>query len=80
VSSTSDPVKQAARRLRNADPQAFADFIAAMEQWTADLLIAMTNAPDSHIFLAQGQARAARGLLRILNECHLEPKPKPGAT
>jgi hypothetical protein len=73
-------VRLAAKRLRNADPQAFADFIAAMEEWTGHLLLAMTNAPPEGIFLAQGQARAARGLLRILNECHLEPKPKPGAT
>jgi hypothetical protein len=73
-------VRLAAKRLRNADPQAFADFVAAMEQWTAGLLVAMIEAPDTHIFLAQGQARAARGLLRILNECHLEPKTKPGAT
>lgn len=71
--------KIAAKRLRNADPQSFADFIQAMEEWTGQLLLAMTEAPPDSIFLAQGQARAARALLRILNECHLERPSKPGA-
>ena len=80
MSSSSDPVRIAALRLKNVDPQAFQDFIGAMEVWTAELMVAMTLAPPDAIFLAQGQARAAKALLRILNECHLERPKKPGAT
>ena len=70
---------EASRRLRNADAQAWADFISAMEKWTADRLNAMASAPPDGVMQAQGMALDARALLRIFNECHLEPKPKPGA-
>lgn len=77
---SSEPLSLAALRLRNADPKAWADFISAMEVWSATRLNAMASAPPDGVFMAQGMALDARALLRIFNECHLERKPKPGAS
>lgn len=74
-----DDLTKASRRLKNVDPQAWADFISAMEVWTAARLNAMASAPPDGIFTAQGMALDSRALLRIFNECHLDNKPKPGA-
>ena len=74
------PLRVAALRLRNAEPQAFADLVVELEKWTGLLLLGMTEAPPDAIFLAQGQCRAARALLRVFNECHLPSQKKPGAT
>ena len=80
MSDSYAPLRVAALRLRNAEPQAFADFTVELEKWVGQLLLAMTEAPPEFVSLAQGQARAGRLLLRVFNECHLESKPKPGAT
>ena len=77
--AASDDLRKAALRFRNADPQSFRDFIAAMEMWTGELLLAVTEASADRIFIDVGQARAAKAMLRILNECHLDRPKKPGA-
>ena len=80
MSDSYTPLRVAALRMRNAEPQAFADFVVELERWVSLLLLGMTEAPPDAIFLAQGQARAARALLRVFNECHLQSPKKPGAT
>ena len=80
MSDSYTPLRVAALRMRNADPQAFADFIAVLEQWTGERMSAMANAPPEGVFLAQGMAKAAIALLRVFNECHLASQKKPGAT
>ena len=73
------PLHIACRRLRNADPQAWADFLAEMEKWVAGKLLELSAADFDKVFVAQGRAQDSQALFRIFNECHLEPKPKPGA-
>ena len=77
--SASDDLRAAALRFRNTDHRVFAEFISALEAWTGERLLAITEAPPDRIFIEVGQANAGRALLRILNECHLERPKKPGA-
>jgi hypothetical protein len=72
------PIEEAALHLRNANPEAFEDFIKHLEILTEKALDAMLTAPPEAIQLAQGTARGYRVVLRILKECTIERKA-PGA-
>jgi hypothetical protein len=72
------PFETAALHLRNANPEAFEQFIKELEALTDKALDAMVSAPPEAIQLAQGTARGFRVVLRVLKECTIERK-KPGA-
>ena len=77
--SSYDGLIASCRRLRNADPQSYADFIKEMEIFTAQRMTALCDAPPDGIFLAQGLAKASKALLGIFNSTDVVSPKKPGA-
>jgi hypothetical protein len=73
------PLGAKALRLRNADPTAFEEFTAELDNYYRDLMQQIVQAPGHDVFQAQGRAQSVFALLRILVECHIERKPKPPA-
>lgn len=71
------PLAVAALRLYNASPIAFSEFVRALSDMTDAATVAVTEAPAENIMVAQGRAQQMRHVLRILNECRIEPTPKP---
>jgi len=71
------PLGQRALYLHNAAPTAFKDFLTELELRTTLITVAVTEAPQHEILVAQGRAQEARTLLRILQECHLPRQQKP---
>lgn len=59
---------KAAMRLREASPQAWVDFLAAMKQRSEKAAFDLVNAPDDMVFLGQGRARAIAELCKELTE------------
>jgi hypothetical protein len=68
----------AAFRLKKAEPQAFDDFIKALEDKKDRAVAAMADAPPDGLQMAQGQVRQLLALIRSLKECSIE-RPQPGA-
>jgi hypothetical protein len=64
--------------MRNANPEAFENFVKELEKLTEKSLDAMLTAPPDAIQLAQGTSRGYRHVLKILKECTIK-REKPGA-
>lgn len=73
--STSDILKEFARRLRSADPENFRLFVDAFDGYALEVTVAVTEAPQDQVLNMQGRARQCRAILRILQECHLQRDP-----
>jgi hypothetical protein len=71
------PLSISALRLKNLDPRAFDAFVADAEAHSATVTLAVTEAPQHEILVAQGRAQAWRSLVRTLKECHLPHNSKP---
>ena len=77
--STVDIMKQLLSRLRNADREAYDQFVECFDVYSIEITVAVTEAPQDHILNAQGRAQQCRALLRVFSECHLQRKqPAPG--
>lgn len=66
-----------ALRLRNLEPAFWEIFLRDVEAYQDALTQELTMAPTADILVAQGRVQSIRALLRVLKECHLEPKGKP---
>ena len=71
------PLTLAAQRLRNLNPIVFEDFLLEIDHYYDALCQAAVQAPGSEVLQAQGRAQSILALLRILKECHIEPKKQP---
>jgi hypothetical protein len=70
--TTSDMVKEFARRLRSADPENFQLFVGAFDAYTTEATVAVTEATSDQVLNMQGRARQCRAVLRLLQECHIQ--------
>lgn len=70
--TTTDILKEFARRLRSADPENFQSFVEALDAYALEVTVAVTEAPQDQVLNMQGRARQCMALLRLLQECHLQ--------
>lgn len=74
------PLGQAFLRVkRSVSSDTWELLIAAMNQYTYGLTVAVTNAQPSDVIVWQGRARQCFKLIEMLNECErFEPPQQPG--
>ncbi len=72
-------LKQLARRIRNADREAFDLFIDALDVYTIEAMEGLTTAPQEAILCQQGRAQQCQAFLRLFRECHIEKPTQPQA-
>jgi uncharacterized protein YfaT (DUF1175 family) len=70
-------VGETALRLKNSNPEAFADFVDAVEKTSRVVTDAVTQATSQDILVYQGRAQAYQTLLRYLKECDVVHTPRP---
>lgn len=71
-------LSQLALFVRNAAPEAWENFVRAVEGYAYSVAAQMTYAPTEELPIAQGRAQAILALLDILKNCHVErKKPTP---
>lgn len=75
-----DVCKHYARALRAAAPKEWEAFVQMFDAWSTEVTVAVTNAEQNEILVAQGKAQAFLHLLRAFRDCHIQPKPKPPTT
>lgn len=63
--------------FKNADPDIYERFIRLLDQYTAELTVAVTEAEASSILIAQGRAQQARKFLQLFTEIREPNKPSP---
>jgi len=63
--------------VKNGNPQAFGAFVAELENYERSLVDELVQASTTEILSAAGRVQSIRALLRVLKECHLEPKKQP---
>ena len=61
--------RQKALRMRNADPEAFDDFLATFRTYTNAVITALSEADQATILNLQGRLQQCRALIRIFEEC-----------
>lgn len=75
--SEKHPLSAAALRLRNANPEGFDQFVNILNDLAMDMLVSLSDASNDTVLVGQGKCQQMRWFLRLLRECHLEPKQKP---
>lgn len=65
--STTAELTQYAKFLRNAAPQAYADFCTAFEKYTGEAVKNMLNA-TTDLSVTQGQAQQCAKILKVLED------------
>lgn len=68
--------KAAAQVKRSADPDAWENFMGALEAYTWSRVADVVTADPQTVGIAQGIARDAQQILLLLKECDVEPKPQ----
>lgn len=69
--------RQAATLLkRSADPQAWDNFIGALEAYTWSRVAEVVQAGPQDVCIAQGAARGAQKLLQLMKDAGVELKPE----
>lgn len=66
-----------ALRVKNGNPEAFDAFVGELDNYERSLVDQLVQAGTGEILTAAGRVQSIRALLRILKECHLEPKKTP---
>lgn len=61
-------------RLKNANPEAWDNFVQTFDIYATEVAIQLTQAPSDEILRMQGRAQQCIGLLRLMQECD---RPKP---
>jgi hypothetical protein len=69
MTASTNELTQRALFLRNAAPEQFAEFLAALRAYVADLALDVTDAGNDDVLRMQGRALTARVMLRVLEEC-----------
>lgn len=68
---------EAARKLRNIEPDTYDYFLAAYQDRANATIMGMTTATNAEILVKQGQSQEALAFLRILKDAKLDPKTQP---
>ncbi len=68
------PIAEQALFFRNAAPERFDAFVAAINNETHRITDSVLEAPAEDIFRLQGRAVQMRWILQILKECHVDRK------
>ena len=63
--------------VKNGNPQAFDAFVVELGNYEKALVDQLVQAGTGEILTAAGRVQSIRALLRVLKECHLEPKKTP---
>lgn len=70
-------------RLKNANPEAWDDFVQCFDIYATEVTVAVTQAPSEDILRMQGRAQQCLALLRTMRECAKAPPaqaaPPPAA-
>ena len=64
-------------RIKNLDPRLYEQFIRSLDQYVTELTVAVTTAPASEVFVAQGRAQQARKFFQLFTEFREVSKPSP---
>jgi hypothetical protein len=75
--TTVDLMKDRLRRLRSAEPEAYAEFLQAFDLYTIEIMQAMAQAPQDAVLNTQGRAQQCQALMRTFTE--LTPRATPPA-
>lgn len=62
---------QYAVRLKNVSPQDWDAFVACFDAYATEVTVAVTNAEQNEILVAQGRAKAFLHLLDTFRNCHV---------
>jgi hypothetical protein len=78
LSSTtpSDVLRVYSQALRVAAPREWETFVECFDAYATDVTVAVTNAEQHEILVAQGKAKAFLHLLALFRTCHVQPQPK----
>jgi hypothetical protein len=65
-----DPTRlgECLRVFKNNDPQVYDKFMLLLDAYATDIVLAVTEAPQTDILVAQGRAQMALKFLRIAKE------------
>ena len=61
-------IKLHVQLLANAEPRTYERLVRLFDQYTQELLEAMTEAPTDEILVAKGRAQQARKFMQLLTE------------
>jgi len=76
--SPSQVLAQYALRLKNLAPKEWEEFVEVFDAYATDVTVAVTQAEQHEILVAQGRAKAFLHLLKLFRECHIQsPQRKP---
>lgn len=78
--SPTEILRQHAHHLRNAAPREWEAFVACFDAYATEVTVAVTNAEQHEILVAQGRAKAFLHLLRTFRDCHITPASQQSAT
>lgn len=65
-----------ADRLKRAEPQTYEQFIRALDAYTTELTVAVTDAPSESILVTQGRAQQARKFFKLMTELPASVQPQ----
>ncbi len=71
----SDVTRAYAHALQLAAPREWEAFVECFDAYATEVTVAVTQADQQDILVAQGRARAFLHLLRLFRTCHVKPPP-----
>lgn len=76
-SSPTEILRHYAHQLQLAAPKEWEAFVQCFDAYATEVTLAVTNAEQHEILVAQGRAKAFLHLLKAFRECHIRPQQNP---
>lgn len=76
TATPSDVLRVYSHALQVAAPREWETFVECFDAYATDVTVAVTNAEQHEILVAQGRAKAFLHLLTLFRNCHKQPQPK----
>lgn len=71
MTSPTQLLAQYATRLKNIAPKEWDEFVAVFDAYATEVTVAVTQAEQNNILVAQGRAKAFLHLLDTFRHCHV---------
>lgn len=74
--SPTEALKHYAHQLQLSAPKEWEAFVQCFDAYATEVTVAVTQAEQHEILVAQGRAKAFLHLLQAFRECHRRPQPQ----
>jgi hypothetical protein len=77
MTSPTEVLRHYSYSLQIAAPREWEAFVECFDAYATEVTVAVTNAEQNEILVAQGRAKAFLHLLNTFRNCHVKPTAKP---